>query len=291
MSAGDLARFGHVHKCVHIHLCVNAQVLQVRLGDHLADRIGHSADSQLQAGAVGDSFDHKLRDSLVNIRSGLCRRHRVDRCVVTLYDHIDITDVNISGPVAQADRHTLIDFHNDFLSHLNNRVCMAGAGTKVKVSVSVHRSDLHDRHIQGILSVEIVARKLRVLERPVEAESCGSGFSLHAVHMPAVPGEVVLGILDLEDLRRVHQNSAVDLHVVHLGHSLREFSVDSHVRGRAPSVINPVAVLNDRCRLLRSNQFLFIFFCVTHFSLHPSIILIDHFAGADSALLLRQNIV
>ena len=39
---------------------MHAQIPQIGLGDHLADGVGHGADAQLQAGAVGDLGHHKL---------------------------------------------------------------------------------------------------------------------------------------------------------------------------------------------------------------------------------------
>ena len=266
VRAGDLAGFRHIYESVYIHLCVDAQVLQVRLCDHLADRVGHSSDAELQACTVGDPVHDQLGDGFVHFRAGLCRRHRVDRSVVAFDDHIDIADMNICASVTEADRHARIDFHDHLLRHLYHCIGVAGAGTEVEIAVSVHGADLHDRHVQRILPVQIIAGKLRILERSVEAEPCGGRLSLHAVHVPAVPDEVLLGILYFENLRRVHQDTAVDLHIVHLGHSLGEFSVHRDVRCGAPAVIDPVAVLNH-CRSLRGcHQFLLIFFRVTHIS-------------------------
>ena len=266
MRTGDLAGFRHIHESVYIHLCVDAQILEVRLRDHLADRVRHSANSELQACTVGDPVHDQLGDGFVHFRAGLSRRHRVDGCIVAFDDHIDITDMNICASVTEADGHARIDFHDNLLRHLDHCVRVAGAGTKVKIAVPVHGADLHDRHIQRILSVQIVAGKLRILERSVETQPCGSRFPLHAVHMPAVPNEVLLGILYFENFRRMHQDTAVDLHIVHLGHSLGELSVYRDVRCGAPAVIDPVAVL-DHCRSLRSSyQLLLIFFRITHFS-------------------------
>ena len=50
--AGDLAGEGHVDKAVDIHFGVNGQVLEVRLRDHRADGVRHTADAELQAGTV-----------------------------------------------------------------------------------------------------------------------------------------------------------------------------------------------------------------------------------------------
>ena len=76
---------------------------------------------------------------------------------------------------------------------------------------------------------------------------------------------MLLGILYFENFRLVHQDAAVNLHVVHLGHSLCELSVDRDVCGRAPAVIHPVAVLDHRCGLRSRYQFLLILLFVTHF--------------------------
>ena len=99
-----------------------------------------------------------------------------------------------------------------------------------------------------------------VMNKLSETEKCGQNEKICYI------GQGRFGILYFENLRRVHQDTAVDLHIVHFGHSLGEFSVHRDVRCGAPAVIDPVAVLNH-CRSLRGcHQFLLIFFRVTHFS-------------------------
>ena len=244
---------------------MDTKILEVGLRDPLTDGVGHTADTELQACTVGDPVHDQLGNSLVHICAGLCGRHRVDGSIVAFDDHIDFTDMHVCFPVTHADRHALVDFHDDLLSHLHHCIGVAGAGSQVKVSVSVHGTDLQDRHIQRILSVQIIAGKLGILQRSVEAEPCGSGFSLDAAHMPAVPDEMLLGILYFENFRHVHQNTAVYLNIVHLGHSLCELSVNRDVCGRAPAVIYPVAVLNHCRGLCGSYQFLLILLRIIHF--------------------------
>ena len=68
--AGDLARICDIHEGIHIHLGVNTQILQIRLGNHAANGVGHPADTQLQTGPVGDLGHYQVGHRLVHL-SGL----------------------------------------------------------------------------------------------------------------------------------------------------------------------------------------------------------------------------
>ena len=73
-GTGNPAGLCHVDKCIDIHLCVDAQILEVGLRDHLADGIGHTADAELEACAVRDALNNKFGNSLIDLCGRCCRR-------------------------------------------------------------------------------------------------------------------------------------------------------------------------------------------------------------------------
>ena len=263
-GAGNLAGLRDIDERVDIHLRMDAQILQITLGDHLADGIGHTADAQLQAGAVRDLFHDQFRDGLVDLR-GRCRgRESVDGRIVRLNDHIYLIDVDIGIGAAQTYRHIFIDFYDDLLCFLNGRLRVAGAEAQIKVSESVHGSDLHDRYIQRILTLPVVAGQLRIFQRAVESEALGDRLTLHAAHMPAVPCHMICRVLNLEDFRNMHKDAAAEIDIFQLGQTLCQFTVYSHTGRSGPAVVYPVSALYDSRRLCRCDQLLLIFLRIIH---------------------------
>ena len=88
-GAVDLSGHGNINKCVDIHLGMNAEILEVGVRDHRADRVGHPADTELKAGAVGNLLDDQPGHGLVNGRRR-SRAHLGHRGIVPLHDHIDL---------------------------------------------------------------------------------------------------------------------------------------------------------------------------------------------------------
>ncbi len=75
---------------VNIHLGVDAQVLQIALGDEAADGVGHTADAQLQAGAVGDLWHDEVCDLQIDLGSGAGSGHLGHGRIVALHDAGDL---------------------------------------------------------------------------------------------------------------------------------------------------------------------------------------------------------
>ena len=96
---------------------MDAQVLQVGLGDEGAHGVGHPADAQLQAGAVGDLRENQTRNGLIHLRSGSGRHLRYRR-VVALHDHGNIIDMDADLMAAEADGHVLIHLHDHRVGNL-----------------------------------------------------------------------------------------------------------------------------------------------------------------------------
>ena len=83
--------------------------------------------------------------------------------------------------------------------------------------------------------------------------------------MPAVPGHVGSGVVDLEDLRHPHQDAAAEIDVLQFGQALGKGGVHGHGGVDAPAVIHPVAALDQRSSLLGSHLFLGIHFHEIHY--------------------------
>ena len=249
---------------------MNAQIFEITLRDHCTDSVRHPADSQLQAGAIRYLCRNKLRHLLIYLggfRGFSCHIHG---WIVTLYNHIHLIDVNTVFVPAQTDRHMGVDFHDNRIGDFAGRHHVAGTGTEVKIAVAVHRRCLNHQDIQmKSQAIPVIARKLRVLYRGIKTESPGNSLPLDPVHMPAVPGKMLLRMFNLKNSRLMHQHPAVNIYIVKLRHSFCQRGVRGNRRIGAPAVIHPVPALDHRYCLFRRGQFTFIFFCVIHPILRP----------------------
>ena len=115
VPAGDLAGGGHVHKAVHVHLRVDGQVLQIGLGDHSADGVGHSADAQLEAGPVGDLRHHQVGHRPVHVGGGSAAAQLGHGGIIALHHIGHVLNVDLSARQAEDPRHILVDLHDDAL--------------------------------------------------------------------------------------------------------------------------------------------------------------------------------
>ena len=132
---------------------------------------------------------------------------------------------------------------------------MGSAGAEVEVAVLVHRSHLEDGDVQRVGTLAVVAGQLRIADGGVEREALCDGFALDAAHVPAVPGHVGSGVVDLEDLRHPHQDAAAEIDVLQFGQALGKGGVHGHGGVDAPTVIHPVAALDQRSSLFGSRFF------------------------------------
>ena len=249
---------------------MNAQIFEITLRDHCADDVRHSSDSQLQAGAVRYFRRNKLRHFFIHlggIRGFSCHIHGR---IVAFYNHIHLIDMNAVFVPAQTDRHIGVDFHDNCIGDLAGRHHVAGTGAEVKIAVPVHRCCLNHQDIQmKSLSIPVIARKLGVFDRGIKTESPGNSLPLNSVHVPAVPGKMFLRMFNLKNSRFMHQNPAMNIHIVKLWHSSCQCGICGNRRIGAPAVIHPVPAFDHRYCLFRRGQFAFIFFCVIHPILRP----------------------
>ena len=164
-GAGDFPRPGNVHKGVHVHFCVYAQILQIRLGNEGAYRVGHAANAKLQAGPVGDLLHNQLCHGLVH-RGGRRAAHFGNGRVFALHNHVHLGNVDPVFRAAQAAGHVLVDLHNDGLGPVAHRPHVGSAGAEIEVAVLVHRRNLEHGHVDTA-----------VVAYPVRWRRCSPGNS------------------------------------------------------------------------------------------------------------------
>ncbi len=244
---------------------MHAQILQITLCNQPADGIGHTADAQLQAGTVGDLRHNEVGYLQVHLGSGTGSCHLADGGICALHDAAYLRNVYAVLHAAKAARHIGVDLHDDLLGLFAHSTQMRSAGTEVEVAMLVHGGHLKYCHIHGVIALAVVAGQLRVADGGVEGEALRNGLALNAAHVPAVPGHVGSGVVDLEDLRHPHQDAAAEIDVLQFGQALGKGGVHSHGGVDAPAVIHPVAALDQRSSLLGSHLFLGIHFHEIHY--------------------------
>ena len=265
VAAGDLACLCNIHKGIHIHLSVHAQVLQIALGDEAADGVGHTADAQLQAGTVGDLRDDEVCHLQIDLGGSTGSGHLADGRVAALHNTGNLGDVHPVLGAAQAFGHVPVDLNDDFLGLIADGTQVGSTGAKVEIAVLVHGGHLEHRHIHGVRAVAIVAGQFRVADGGVEGEALGNGLALNAAHVPAVPGHVGSGILDLEDSGHPHQDAAAEVDILQLGQTLCNGSVHRYGGVHGPAVIHPVAAFDQRGSLVSCHFLLRIQFRKIHY--------------------------
>ena len=269
VAAGDLASLGNIHESVHIHLGVHAQILQVGLRDQGANGIGHTADAQLQAGAVGDLLHDHLGNLAVHIGGRSAGAHGGHGGVLAFHDHVNIADVDLGAGQTVDPRHILVDFHDDLLGMLQHIANVGSRNSEAEVAVGVHGSHLDHSHIRGGVAVPIETGQLRIAHGAEIAHALADDLAVHAAAVPGVPGEVVTSVIRLAHLGHPHGHAAVDLHVKQLVLPGSQSLVQSDRLIAAPTVIHPVTGLDNLHRFLSGSQLLLIQFLNIHRLLPP----------------------
>ena len=166
---------------------------------------------------------------------------------------------------AQAAGHVLIDLHDDLFGLFAHGTQMGSAGAEVEVTVLIHGGHLEHGHIDGVRALTVVAGQLGITDGGVEGEALGNGLALNAAHVPAVPGHVGSGILDLEDGGHPHQDAAAEVDILQLGQTLCNGSVHCNGGVHSPAVIHPVAAFDQRGSLVSCHFLLRIQFRKIHY--------------------------
>ena len=264
-AAVDLAGLGNIHKGIHIHFGVHAQILQIALRDQPADGVGHTADAQLQAGTVRDLRHDEVGYLQVHLGSGTGSCHLADGGICALHNATYLRNVYAVLHAAKAARHIGVDLHDDLLGLFAHSTQMRSAGTEVEVAMLVHGGHLKYCHIHGVAALAVVAGQLRVADGGVEGEALRNGLALNAAHMPAVPGHVGSRVVDLEDLRHPHQNAAPEVDSFQLRQAFCQLGVHGHRGVHSPAVIHPVAAFDQSGSLRSSHKLLCVQFLAIHY--------------------------
>ena len=165
---------------------------------------------------------------------------------------------------AQAAGHVGVDFYDDLFGAVGDLHQVGGVGAEVEVAVLIHGSALHKEDALGVFGFPAVLGHFGVADGSIEAEAAVDHLALDTAHMPAVPGEVILGIGNIKHLGLPHQDAAAELNVMQflqtLGHS-----VIAGLGGVGdPAPCDPVAVLNTFDSFFRCGQLALIQCFVIH---------------------------
>ena len=242
--AVDLAGLGDVHEGVHVHLGVHAQVLQVGLGDQGAHGVGHAADAQLQAGAVGDLGDDEVGHGAVHVGGG--HGAQLGDGGVVAFHHVGhVGDVQLCLIQAVDGGQVLVNLHHDVLGPGAHVIQVRGSQGHGEVAVLVHGGHLGEDHVHGVQVLPVEPGQLGVAHGGEPAHALGDDLPVDAGAVPGVPGEVLAGVVGLGDLGHPHGHAAADLHVFQLVLTGGQGLVQGHGMVGAPSVIHPVTGLDQ----------------------------------------------
>ena len=266
-AAAELAGAGHIHETVHIHLRVNAQILQIGLCNQRTDGIGHTADAKLKAGAVGDLLDDHLGHLAIHLRGRRTGAHSGNSGVLPFHHHVHVLDVDLRAGKAVDPGHILIDFHNDSLGPIQHIRQMRSGQGKAEVAVGVHRRYLKHGHIHLRVAVTVETGQLRIAHGAEKAHALADDLPIDAAAMPGVPCKVLTGVIRLADLRHPHGDAAPDLHIIKLVLPCSQSLIQCYGMVAAPAVIHPVAGLDHFHRFFGGGQLLLIQFLIIHSAL------------------------
>lgn len=239
---------------------MDAQALQVALGDHLSHGIRQRTDSQLQRGAVHHVLYHILGDLHLCLggRGGL---NAGQLAVGALHDHVHVADVDALVQTAVDPRQVLVDLQDHDVRLVQRGTGGGGGGGKVEVAVLVHGGNAHHGHVHrqelGIVPTQVTEHHGVEIAQTLVAE-----LALVAGHVPAVVDEVLAGRVALHHLNRIKNQVAADLHVPQLFLTAGHGGIHQRGEARAHSDVDPVAALDDLSRLIRCAEFAPVFCCV-----------------------------
>ena len=267
----DLASLCNIHEAIDIHLGVNTQILQIGFSNQSANSVGHAADTQLQACAVGDLRNDQLSHLAVHIRRRNASHLRHTR-IVAFHDCGYILDVDLCTGQTENLRHVLVDLDDDMLRFRADISQMRRGRGEGEVTEPVHGRTLHHDHVYRIQVFSVKSGQFRVTHRHEVAHALLDDLAVDSAAVPGVPCEMVAGIISFCDLRHPHCDAAADLHVCQFTASGSQRLVQRYRMIGTPSVIHPVTGLDDFDSFLCSGQLRLIHFLIIHIDLPPIIV-------------------
>ena len=219
---------------------MDAHVLQIRLAQQHTHSVRHTADTQLQAGAVGNALHHLLGHGLVDLR-GRCGQHLTHGVVAALHDHIHVGDMYALAKAAQTAGHVLVDLHDQDLGRVADGLHVGSGNAEVEVAVLIHGADLDQGNIRRIDMVIIVTGQLGIAHGLIEAGPGIDVLTLKATGVVGIVDDMLSRLLDIEDRGLPQGDTATNLHVLQLGSAASQRFVQNMGMGVAEAIVHPVA--------------------------------------------------
>ena len=249
LFVGELARLRQVHIGVGAKLRMHAEILQIGLGDQLAQGVGHGTDPQLQRGAAGNDAQDALRDLLLfrgHFRFG---KHR-KLTVLPFHDHVHIRNADALAVAAAHLRQFLVDLHDHHVGLVQDRLRDARTAGQIKKSVLVHGRGADHGDVDR-QKVTVVRRQVAEDHGDEVAEAAVAQRPLVARAVPAVVDEVLAVWVALHGLDGFEDEVAPDLDIRQFVPAGRQGRIQQLGETDVRAVIHPVAALDDLHRLFR----------------------------------------
>ena len=141
---------------------------------------------------------------------------------------------------------------------------MGGGQRKAEVAVLIHGGHLDHSHIHGGVAVAVEPGQLGVAHGNEVSHTLADDLAVDAAAVPAVPGEVLAGVLRLADLGHPHGDAAPDLYVPKLVLPGGQSLIQSNGVVGAPTIVHPVPALDNLHRFSCGGQLLLIHCAVIH---------------------------
>ena len=259
----ELARLPDVHESIADRPCMTAEVLQIRLRDHVGDSKGHAAHAERKYRAVRDLLHNMLGNGKFSLCRSLVALHRKIG-MLAFHDIVRLREVDPVVSVQSLQRRKLlIDLEYDFSGGLHDSPVGIIRDPQTAIAVFIRDRDGHKRHI-GAQILPVQERHLPQERRHEPYEPLALRLSLIAAYVPAVPGKCFLFRVTFYDLDPgiVHQ-AAADPDIRQFVPPGRERLVQKLREASRKSVVDPVARSHSHDCLLRCHYFVHI--CLFHF--------------------------
>ena len=241
---------------------MHAEVLEVALGYHHAQRVGHAAYAELYRRAVAD-VGYDVRGYLRVHLAGGAAGQLDGRAVLALDDHVDLGDVDALLLAAVDAGQALEHLYHDDVGVVYVRPRVAGGDGEVEVAVLVHGrgADEGDVYVQEVV---VVPAQVAVQHGLVVAQAAVGELALVAREMPGVIGEVLLLRVGFDGADGAVAEHPAYFDVRELLAPLGEGGVAEAGEGDARAVFDPVPALYERGGLGGGAQLALIFAHIVH---------------------------
>ena len=241
---------------------MHAEVLEVGLGYHHAQGVGHAAYAELDGGPVAEVGDDVRCDALVHL-AGRAAGQLDGRAVLALDYHVHLGDVYALLLAAQGAGQLFQDLDDDDVRVFDVCAGVARADGEVEVAVLVHgrRAYEGDVYVQEIV---IVPAQVAVEHGLVVAQAPVRQLALVAGEVPGAVGEMLLLRVVLHNGDGAVAEHAADLHVRKFRLAAGQGLVADLRIGDAAAEVHPVPALNGARGLLSRAQLAFVLAHIIH---------------------------